>query len=397
MKPPHRATAPECPSAAARFPSHPAPERPTKQRPPSSEILSPWQVLFVRLLLGGFVLLLGGGLFLMWSDGASAAATWALFLHIVGGALLLPVLLAFVLPHAIAQMRRRPVIGLTGSVMLLAALAVVYTGALLTLERAAARPPWTGSVHALVGFALVLLYALHRRFGTNRATWGRLTTGVATILLCGLAFALWERTAPAPDLAVAAAGAHEAGQPFLPSLVQTTTGGPLADSSTLTDIATCGACHPRITEDWRRSAHRHASFTNPFYKGTIEAMRAKYPLENTRWCAGCHDPALLFTGKMDRPDLDLEHDPDAMVGLTCIACHAIQPESILGNGHYTLGERRVYAWERSDDPLVIQAHDVLLKAKPDAHIQSLRPPNIDDPAFCAVCHKAEIPPEVNDW
>lgn len=366
--------------------------------PRTRDVLAGWQKPLVRLLVGGAVLLAGTGVFLLNSDGASAAATWALFLHIVAGALLAPVLLAFVIPHAVKHMRRKPVIGMTGVLVSASAIAIAYTGALLVLQRAALRGDWVWPTHVIGGFSLILLYALHRRWGSNPASYGRLAGAVCLMVSLGLGLYLLERNAPPEVVASAAQPVSDlpTGNTFGLSASTTEDGRYLADSTVLKDQRRCAECHPRIVEDTLRSAHKFASMNNPFYRGTIKAMREKYPLVDTKWCAGCHDPALLFTGRIDAEDLDFDSE-DAMLGLTCMSCHAIQPRSTNGNGDYIMKGRVIYSWERSDDPAVLAAHDILLKAKPDAHVESLRPHNIDKSDFCATCHGAHVPPELNRW
>ena len=170
----------------------------------------------------------------------------------------------------------------------------------------------------------------------------------------------------------------------------------LDDSHLITDVARCGECHAAIVRDHERSAHKHSSFNNPFYRGSIESMRKRYPLEATKWCAGCHDPAPLFNRHNGLPDLDMDSS-DGQMGLTCLSCHAIEPQRHVGNGDYVLRKHRTYAWESSDDPTVLRAHDVLLQMKPAAHAESLTPKNIRSGEFCSVCHKATIPKELNNW
>ncbi len=362
----------------------------------TSEILTRWQKLVVRGLLFGFVVLAGSGLFLLRSDGASTTAAVALLAHILVGLVAIPLLLAFVIPHAKAQMLRRPVIGFTGALVTLTVLGVGLSGVLLAFERSSLRGDWVWPLHVIGGFGVLLLYVVHRRFGTNPASWHRLGAGVTAMALVGVLLLAVDQMMPVEE------GAFARGEdaPLVSNknygLARSNTpdGEFLKDHTPITDMTGCARCHPRITAEWARSAHRHSSMTNPFYKGTIQAMRETYPLVDTKWCASCHDPALLFTGKMDDPDLDFE-SVEARAGLTCMSCHAIDVQSTLGNGDYVVGRRRAYAWEKYDDPALQEAHDVLLRAKPDAHIESLRPHNIQEPGFCSACHKAEVPPELN--
>ena len=363
--------------------------------PPTPRVvLSPWQRRVVRMLLVGFVLLAATGLFLLGSDGSSSAAAWALLLHVVVGVALVPLLLVFVIPHAREHMKRKPVIAFTGALVLGLALTAAFTGAQLGLMRSAILPPWSFTLHLASGFALVLLYTVHRRFGSNPATWPSLAGGVAFMLGIAAVFTLWEDDRS--DNSATAAVANLSNVDFLPGHPSVEGGEPFADASPILDVRNCAECHAAIVRDHLRSAHKHSSFNNPFYRRSIEEMRSRYPLADTKWCAGCHDPALLFTGEMDSPDLDMD-SVNAQAGLTCLSCHAIEPQSILGNGDYIVKRRSVYAWEKSDDPRVRKAHDVLLRMKPQAHAETMTPSNIQTGEFCSVCHKAEIPPELNRW
>ena len=359
-------------------------------------VLSPWQRVAVRLLLGGFVLLGATGLFLLGSDGSSQAAAWALAVHVVVGVLLVPLLLVFVVPHAKEHMKRKPVIAFTGALVLAMALVATFTGAQLGLVRASARPGWSFPLHVGTGFGLVLLYALHRRFGSNPAPWPALAGSVALIVGGAAVFGTWESAPSSVPLAQAAAQANATNVNFLPGHPAVEGGGLFKDASPILDVKDCAECHAAIVRDHLRSAHKHSSFNNPFYRRSIEDMRARHSPEATKWCAGCHDPALLFTGQMDDPDLDMD-SVEAQAGLTCLSCHCIEPQSILGNGDYVVKRRSVYAWEKHADPRVRKAHDVLLRMKPDAHGSSMTPHNVTTGEFCSVCHKAEIPPELNHW
>jgi tetratricopeptide (TPR) repeat protein len=362
-------------------------------------ILTPWQKRMVHMILVGSALVAATGLFLLESDGSSGLAMAALVVHIVVGAVVALAMLVFSIPHAWVQMRRRPVIGLTGALVLGLGLMITYTGALLLLQRSALRPDWIWPVHVYGGLALWVLYAVHRRWGTNPAPWPRLAAATVGLLALGVGLSLVEETGVIESGTVAADPPHSkitTQNRFGIGLTTTPHGKYLADATVLKAVSRCGECHERITEDARRSAHKFSSFNNIFYKGTVVAMREKYPLVDTKWCAGCHDPALLFTGLMDKPDLDFDRE-EAQLGLTCMACHAIEPRSQLGNGDYVMKGAKIYSWERSKDPKVLAAHDILLKAKPDGHAKSLTPHNITKGVFCATCHKAQVPPELNRW
>jgi tetratricopeptide (TPR) repeat protein len=182
----------------------------------------------------------------------------------------------------------------------------------------------------------------------------------------------------------------------------------------------CARCHPDVTEQWATSAHRFASFNNPFYTATIESMRAE-SLETSeqlvthlqefgyepdaagrvksKWCSGCHDPALMLAGAMDRPI-----DPktiEAQAGLTCLACHAIDYiHDQTGNGNYNIADEQ-------EDPYLFSTagsgslgaffHDAALKAKPTVHQRQMLKPLHSTSEFCATCHKVSLTEPVNGY
>lgn len=377
--------------------------------PPSAaprSVLSPWQRPLVKALVVGGAVVAATGLFLMRTAGGTPSSSVAFLAHVVVGALLVPVLFAFVVPHAVAQTRRKPLIAMSGAVVLIGALALAASGASMILE-----PTRTGSgtawwVHLVAGLSLPLVYAAHRLFGSNPARPSVLAGGIAATVAAAAGLALWE-TSDAGRPAFFESGSAEAAETarvhFFPSAATSGSGGLALTSQDVKDVSTCGTCHRLITEDWKRSAHRHASMTNPFYRASIEDLRKRFPATDARWCASCHDPALLFTAdpktgeaKMVSKDLDFESE-DARVGLTCLSCHAIDPQSTNGNGDYVMRGRKVYPGEKDANPAVARAHDVLLRLKPSAHAESLTPKNVRTSGFCSVCHKAEPPPELSRW
>ena len=57
----------------------------------------------------------------------------------------------------------------------------------------------------------------------------------------------------------------------------------------------------------------------------------------SKWCAGCHDPALLYSGMFDRPVREIENTPAAQAGLGCMMCHSIaQVKSTMGQADFEL-------------------------------------------------------------
>src|SRR5262249_9573462 len=110
--------------------------------------------------------------------------------------------------------------------------------------------------------------------------------------------------------------------PFFPSSAQTTHGGKIP-SKFFMESRACQRCHPDIYEQWSGSAHRFSSFNNQWYRKSIEYMQDVVGVRPSKWCAGCHDPALLFSGMFDTPVRELIDKPEAHAGLGCVILHYI--------------------------------------------------------------------------
>ncbi|MDH5603008.1 MAG: tetratricopeptide repeat protein [Cyclobacteriaceae bacterium] len=233
--------------------------------------------------------------------------------------------------------------------------------------------------------------------------------------------------------------------PFFPSGVTTTTGGYLPSRiitrgelgededikrelekyGFVKDIpigaSTCQRCHQDIVAQWEASAHRFASFNNPFYEATITDLRETTNGTNewvdkhiqqykgigadgvgrakSKFCSGCHDPALMLAGKMDQPiDRNL---PDAQAGLTCLACHAIDKiHDQIGNGNYNIADEQEdpYVFPTSKDGTIgAFLHDAAIKAKPDVHMQQMMKPVFSKSEYCMTCHKVSLPESINNY
>ena len=375
------------------------PQPPDRSPAGGRAVLGPWQRFLVRLLIPGALALTATGLFLFFSDGAGSASSLSLIVHIAGGFLLFFLMLAFVLPHAWAQRKRRPSIRYTGYLLSVSCIVLVATGVWPLLEEVAARRVWARTLHVAAGAAMLFLYYVHRRAGINKLPKRRYVRALAGVVIVGGLFLAYDRLDP--ETKIKLFGAPRIG---IEHTLAATPDNKYVAVEEVDDSAGCIECHKVIVEEWARSAHRHASMTNPFYRATVELMRKEVMaqdgekgLDKTKFCAGCHDPALLFTGEMDREDLDFEGRA-ARTGLSCVACHTIDPhEGTRGNSDFTFTPRRIYAWERSDDPKLREAHRILVRLKPEAHKRSLRPHNIGTSEYCSTCHKAELDPSLNGW
>lgn len=102
----------------------------------------------------------------------------------------------------------------------------------------------------------------------------------------------------------------------------------------LSDVESCGACHPDAFAQQQASAHAFASFNNPIYRVAVETLRDEASADASLVCAGCHDAALLADGAM-QSEIAAD-DPRAHNGVSCRLCHGIRSASRDGNGDFVL-------------------------------------------------------------
>ena len=75
--------------------------------------------------------------------------------------------------------------------------------------------------------------------------------------------------------------------------------------------------------------------TISFIEKSIEYMQDKIGTRPSKWCAGCHDHAVFFNGRFDRPIKEQINTPEAQAGLGCMSCHAIvHVGGSMGNGGF---------------------------------------------------------------
>lgn len=396
--------------------------------------------------------------------------------HTGVGLLLALLMLAFFSAHLPKVWKRRHRASvLSGILYVLVGLTLVLTGLFILTAAASRDNRWAWWAHVICAALVVIGYVVHRLVSYARppgAAFRRFGLGVAGgaallvvahgfthrgIELTAEAQAALERGlgsgpgAKSRDVAEFANGAFVARgfvppeSPFFPSPATTTSGGYLPvriitrdhSASLLEEIAsevgrhgfvmetpigaeTCIRCHPDIVDQWAASAHRFASFNNPFYEATVDDMRRNATVPNasvethmrrfsvppdgvgrvkSKWCSGCHDPALMLAGQMggqiDRASVE------AQAGLTCLACHAIDHiHDRTGNGNYNIADEQ-------EDPYLFagaetgtwgaRLHDAALKAKPTVHKRQLLKPFFREPEFCAVCHKVSLTEPVNNY
>ncbi len=186
---------------------------------------------------------------------------------------------------------------------------------------------------------------------------------------------------------------------FFPSSVQTTDGRNIPADYFMQSKA-CERCHADIYKQWESSAHHFSSFNNQWYRKSIEYMQDVAGVKPSKWCAGCHDPALLFSGLMDTPIKQTVNRPEARAGLSCMMCHSIvKVKSTMGQGDFVLEYPKLHALAASENPVVRGLHDFMVRLNPEPHRRVFLKPFMREqvPEFCSGCHKVHLDVPVNSY
>ena len=249
-------------------------------------------------------------------------------------------------------------------------------------------------LHVISPLLVVWLFVLHRLAGPpihwkSGLRWSLVTIGFAAVMV------VLQATLPADRSAGKTAA-------FPPSLAIIEGSEAIPAEHLMTDAA-CAKCHAEIAKTHEQSMHRFSSFNNPAYKFSVEEAREVVlqrdgTLQASRFCAACHDQVPLLSGQFDKTDYDTEHNPTAQAGITCMVCHAItQVNGVHGNGDYTIADPPRYPFAFSESPLLRSINAQLIKAKPAFHKKTLLKPFHRTAEFCSICHKVNLPVEVNQY
>ncbi len=187
--------------------------------------------------------------------------------------------------------------------------------------------------------------------------------------------------------------------PFFPSSAQVY-GGQKIPSKFFMESDSCKRCHEDIYKQWNSSAHHFSSFNNQWYRKSIEYMQDTIGTKPSKWCGGCHDPAVLYAGKMDTPIKQFVHAPEAQAGLGCMMCHSIADvKSTMGQGDFYLEYPKLHELAASKSPLVRTLHDFMIKLNPEPHRRVFLKPFMKQQTaeFCSSCHKVHLDVPVNHY
>ncbi len=370
---------------------------------------------------------------------------WMLVLHVVVGTLILaPMawLVAWHMTRALAM--KNPQAVASGVFVTVAAFALLVTGLFIMTAANSVDNRWAFLAHVWLALLAPLGYVGHRLVGRHRPPTKTILIGVAgpLVLFVGSLAVHHVTLPPTPaepqhfvEVPLAGTDPYKddfpdhgisgvpQDSPFFPAAARTLSGGHLsADVLTNGDVPpadvvrtefekrgfvadarigseSCARCHADTTEQWARSAHRFASFNNPFYAVSIDSLReADGGFRSSQWCSSCHDPTLMLPGDM-LSEID-KGTYQAQAGLTCLACHAMHDvDGLGGNGAYRIADAgpESYLFADAKSGMLQEVHDGLIRSKPDEHKRAMLKPVFRTPEYCATCHKVSVDTPINGY
>ena len=372
-------------------------------RPPADArprgVLLPWQRrVYVWVLIPLLGLLAANSIYLLAFTRISSFYMTMLLVHLVAGIVVVLPFAAFAATHAPRMMgirnKRAKAAGLAIAAL---ALACAVTGIVMAWKGATLNNRPVYLIHLFSTPVALAAFILHRRAAVHQLhfkrlfQWGGAVAGF--LLLMGIAQKLEK-----PPKRIANMNGDVQ---FFPSSAETWDGG-MMDGAKLSDSKYCGqaGCHPDSLKRAEIGVHRFTSFNNPFYRRSIELMADTHGREKTKWCAGCHDPVVLFTGQMGKAKLkDFSYDqPEGQQSLTCMACHSIVDlKDKRGNGGYVIEESKQYPFTFTKNPWLMEVNKLLIRMEPSLHRQTFLKDFMKTPEFCATCHKVGLLPPLNDY
>jgi tetratricopeptide (TPR) repeat protein len=171
-------------------------------------------------------------------------------------------------------------------------------------------------------------------------------------------------------------------------------GDTFIEPSAFPDAQYCGHCHQEAYHQWRQALHSN-SFRTPFYQTSVQILMKTKGIEFARHCDSCHNPIGVVSGALTpHSTVDRRFDAD---GVTCTVCHSIQSvDTKLGNGGFKLAVPAVMVDEQGRRiPGIVPDAEILMHL--DRHSKAVMQDVYKTPEFCAACHKANLPPMLNDY
>ena len=326
-------------------------------------------------------------------------------LHLALGLLLILPFVLFGVTHLVtARNRRNKRAVKVGYALFIASIVVLGSGlALMRIGSFDLRDVGTRRLvywmHVVAPLAAGWFYWLHRLAGP-RIKWryGLYYLGTVGVVVAGMV-AMHSQDPRKWNVS----GPKEGLEYFQPSRALTASGN-FIPAKTLMMDSYCLKCHEDAYKGWFHSSHHLSSFNNPAYLASVRetrevALKRDGDVKASRWCAGCHDPVVLFAGAFDDPKFDVVNHETAQAGITCTVCHAITHiGSTKGNADYTIEEPQHYPFAFSENSVLQFINNQLVKAKPTFHKKTFLKPEVHKNAeFCSSCHKVHIPKPVNKY
>ena len=290
-------------------------------------------------------------------------------------------------------------------------LAGTSAGLLIMVAGAAGRWRWLLPVHValmLIGGTPLLAIAAAARLRAGGGRERALVAGAAAVVLAIVAPLVgasthWRDAYVVRNPTTVPTSMSQEGRgptsPFFPSSADTNVKG-IIPADFFTTSASCARCHQGIYDEWKSSMHHFSSFNNQWYRKSIEYMQDVVGTQPSKWCAGCHDHAVFFNGRFDRPIKEQIDTPEAQAGLACTSCHSItHVRSTMGQGDFEIEYPPLHNLAASTNPALEFMHDRLTFIDPQPHRDTfLKPFHRDQtPEFCSSCHKVHLDAPVNSY
>ena len=294
--------------------------------------------------------------------------------------------------------------------------ALLFAGALVglwLLHAGTSRPQWNWLYAHIVlsaaGVAIALGVWWNQHAGSSISA-ALVRPIVCLVVLAGLGAGAWYlrqsrwqsslkiENPPMPPATMEGEGDGAQGA-FFPSSAQVY-GGEKIPSKFFMESDSCKRCHEDVYNQWFSSMHHFSSFNNQWYRKSIEYMQDTIGTKPSKWCGGCHDPAVLYAGKMDRPIKEFVHAPEAQAGLGCMMCHSIaKVKSTMGQADFYLEYPKLHELAANNNPVVRYLHDFLIKLNPEPHRRVFLKPFMRNQTaeFCSACHKVHLDVPVNHY
>ncbi len=299
--------------------------------------------------------------------------------------------------------------------LLIAASAVI---GLVLIKTGTSRSEWNKLylhiVLSMAGVGLLIADWLGRRASGAKPIGSQMMAGTARTLMCFALLAAigygsnyvrqsWETrnriknpTMPPDNMNGEGDGPQGA---FFPSSAQVY-GNRKIPSKFFMESDSCKRCHEDIYNQWNSSAHHFSSFNNQWYRKSIEYMQDTVGTRPSKWCGGCHDPAVLYAGLMDTPIKKIVHRPEAQAGLGCMMCHSIADvKSTMGQADFYLEYPKLHELAATKNPVARAFHDFMIKLNPEPHRRVFLKPFMRSQTaeFCSSCHKVHLDVPVNSY